>query len=54
MLLYKEEIHVVANPSQTKFYKVMLTMEIHVTSWGEIQTTYDYDVISLKIAWTWP
>ena len=32
---------------KTKFYKVMLTMEIYVTSWHEIQTTYVYDVISL-------
>ena len=47
MLLYNEKIHVVANPSQTKFYKVTLTMEIYVTMWREIQTTYVYDVISL-------
>ena len=47
MFLSTEIIYVVVYPSQTNFYKVTLTMEIHVVSWHEIQITYVYDVISL-------
>ena len=46
MLLYTGVVHILANPSQTKFYKITITMKIHVTSFREIQTTNVYDVIS--------
>ena len=47
VLLYSEVIYVVTYPSSTKFYKVATTMEFHVISWRDIQTTYVYDIITL-------